>query len=46
MTVGLSAAGDQFSGGYTSEVVDLAGHLLSASSGTVSGQLIPHPLLP
>jgi len=25
---------------------DFAGHVLSMSSGTVSGQLIPHPLLP
>ena len=46
MTVGLNAAGDQFSGGYTSEAVDPTGHVVFMSSGTVRGQLSAHPLLP
>jgi hypothetical protein len=46
MTVALNAGGDQFSGGYSVEIVDPAGHVLSGSSGTVKGQLMVHPLLP
>jgi hypothetical protein len=45
-TVGLSAAGDSFSGGYGFVVTDASGHLISTGSGTVTGQLIEHPFLP
>ena len=46
MMLGLNAAGDQFSGGYTIQMVDPTGHAITTSSGTIVGQLIPHPLLP
>jgi hypothetical protein len=43
-TVAPNAAGDQFSGAYTLEIVE--GNIVVISTGTVTGQLIPHPLLP
>jgi len=46
MTVAPNANGDQFSGGYTLEVVDPTGAVLFTGSGSVTGDLIPHPLLP
>jgi hypothetical protein len=46
MTVALDSTGTQFSGGYTSQVVDPTGHVTKMISGQVAGQLIPHPLLP
>lgn len=46
MTLTLNAAGDQFSGGYSVEIVDPAGHVLTGSSGTVKGELMVHPQLP
>jgi hypothetical protein len=46
MNLALNAAGDQFSGSYSFEIVDPTGHALSTGSGTVTGQLMVHPLLP
>jgi hypothetical protein len=46
MTLALNSTGDQFSGNYSVEIDDSAGHVLSTGSGTVKGQLMPHPLLP
>jgi hypothetical protein len=46
MTVALNSIGDQFSGGYSFEVVTPSGHVFTMGSGTVTGQLMIHPLLP
>ncbi|MFN7997940.1 MAG: hypothetical protein U0Q18_30245 [Bryobacteraceae bacterium] len=46
MTLMLNAAGTQFKGGYTTVRVDPTGKTIQTISGTVSGQIIPHPLLP
>ena len=46
MTVALNSTGDQFSGGYTTELVDPTGQIVSKVSGTVTAQVIPHPKLP
>jgi hypothetical protein len=46
LTVAVNSAGDQFSGGYSFEVVDPTGHVLTTVTGTLSGQLMQHPLLP
>ena len=46
MTVSLNASGTQMSGGYSFVVIDPTGHVITMGSGTVSGQKIPHPLLP
>jgi hypothetical protein len=46
ITVALNAAGTQMSGGYSFVVVDPTGHVITMGSGIVSGQKIPHPLLP
>jgi hypothetical protein len=46
ITVSLDATGTQMSGGYSFLVVDPTGHAITMGSGTVSGQKIPHPLLP
>lgn len=46
MFVTPNTAGDQFTGDYSFEVVDPSGRVLTTGSGTVTGQLIPHPLLP
>jgi hypothetical protein len=43
-TVLPGAAGDSFSGSYTLEIVE--GNIVVISTGTVTGKLIPHPLLP
>jgi hypothetical protein len=42
----LDSTGNHFSGSYQFELVDPTGHILTTGSGTVSGQRIPHPLLP
>jgi hypothetical protein len=42
----LDSAGNNFSGTYSYVLVDPNGHVLNTGSGTVSGQRIPHPLLP
>jgi hypothetical protein len=46
MTVALNSTADQFSGGYSFEVVDPTGRAITTGSGTVAGQLMVHPLLP
>ncbi len=46
MTVALSSNGSKFTGGYTYEVVEPWGQVISTGSGTVTGQRIVHPLLP
>ena len=46
MSMELSATGDEFSGGYSFEVIDPAGHVLTSGSGSLAGQRIVHPLLP
>lgn len=46
MTVGLNSTGDEFSGGYSFEVVEPSGQVLTTGSGTVSGKRMIHPLLP
>jgi len=46
MTLTLNSTGDQFSGGYSFELVDPTGHAITTGSGTVAGQLMVHPLLP
>jgi hypothetical protein len=42
----LDSTGDNFKGSYDSHVVDPTGHTIVMSTGTVTGQKIPHPLLP
>jgi hypothetical protein len=42
----LDSTGDHFSGSYDFELVDPTGHAITRGSGTVTGQKIPHPLLP
>ena len=46
LEVAISSTGDEFSGGYSFEVVDPTGHVITTGSGTVEGQLMLHPLLP
>ena len=47
MTVRLTAKGTQFRGAYIFELVNPNGqHGLGSGSGTVTGQLMVHPLLP
>jgi hypothetical protein len=46
MTVALNSTHHQFSGGYSFEVDDASGHAIATGSGTVTGRLMPHPLLP
>lgn len=46
MTIGLNAAGTQLRGSYTSQLADPSGNVLRTTTGTVTGQLIPHPKLP
>jgi hypothetical protein len=42
----LDSTGDNFKGTYDSHVVDPTGHTIVMSTGTVTGERIPHPLLP
>jgi hypothetical protein len=46
ITGGLDATGNHFSGNYNFRLVDPTGHAITTGSGTVTGQRIPHPLLP
>jgi hypothetical protein len=46
MTVALNATGDEFSGGYSFQVVDPTGRVITTGSGTVTAQQMVHPLLP
>jgi hypothetical protein len=45
MTVTLNSTGSQFSGGYTTSQATVSGQT-TTTSGTIKGQLIPHPALP
>jgi hypothetical protein len=45
MTVTLNATGSQFSGSYTTAQASVSG-VTTTTSGTIKGQLIPHPTLP
>jgi len=42
----LDSTGNQFSGNYSYQVVDSMGRTTATGTGTVTGQRIPHPLLP
>ena len=46
ITGSLDSTGKHFSGNYQFELVDPTGHILTTGSGTLTGQKIPHPLLP
>jgi len=46
ITGALDSTGNRFKGNYSFELVDPTGHALATGSGTVTGQRIPHPLLP
>jgi hypothetical protein len=46
ITGALDSTGKQFSGNYSFRLVDPTGHVITMGSGTVTGQRIPHPLLP
>jgi hypothetical protein len=45
MTVTVNSAGTQFNGSYTTSQASVTG-TTTTTSGTVKGQLIPHPTLP
>ena len=42
----LDGTGNNFSGSYSYTIADPNGGVLATGTGTVSGQRIPHPLLP
>jgi hypothetical protein len=46
MTVELNSTGDKFGGGYSFEIVDPTGRTITTGSGTVTANLMVHPLLP
>jgi hypothetical protein len=46
ITGSLDSTGNHFRGSYSYELVDPAGVVIVTGSGTVTGQRIPHPLLP
>ena|ERR1700720_2719768 len=46
ITGSLDSTGNHFRGSYSFELVDPTGHIITTGSGTVTGQKIPHPLLP
>jgi len=46
ITGALDSTGNHFSGNYHFELVDPTGHIITMGSGTVTGEKIPHPLLP
>jgi hypothetical protein len=46
ITGALDSTGNQFSGNYSFRLVDPTGRVITTGSGTVTGQRIPHPLLP
>jgi len=46
ITGALDSTGNRFSGNYHFELVDPTAHIITTGSGTVTGQKIPHPLLP
>jgi hypothetical protein len=46
ITGAVDSPGNHFIGGYTYQIIDPIGHVITMGSGIVSGQKIPHPLLP
>jgi hypothetical protein len=46
ITGSLDSTGNHFRGSYSYELVTPAGAVIVTGSGTVTGQKIPHPLLP
>lgn len=46
ITGALNSTGNQFNGNYSFQLVDPSGHVIAKGSGTVTGERIPHPLLP
>jgi hypothetical protein len=46
ITGALDSTGNHFSGNYDFELVNPSGHMIARGSGTITGQKIPHPLLP
>jgi hypothetical protein len=46
ITGALDSTGNHFSGNYDFELVNPSGHMITTGSGTITGQKIPHPLLP
>ena len=46
ITGALDSTGNHFTGNYGYELVDPTGHVIIKGSGTVTGEKIPHPLLP
>ena len=46
ITGALDSTGNHFRGNYASELVDPTGRVIIRGSGTVTGEKIPHPLLP
>ena len=46
ITGALDSTGNHFSGHYEYEAVGPAGHVIATGAGNVSGERIPHPLLP
>ena len=46
MTVTLNSTGDEFGGGYSFVMLEPTGQAITTGSGTVTAQLMTHPLLP
>jgi hypothetical protein len=46
ITGALDSSGNQFNGNYSYKLIDPTGHAIAMGSGTVTGERIPHPLLP
>jgi hypothetical protein len=46
ITGALDSTANHFTGNYGYELVDPTGHVIMKGSGTVTGEKIPHPLLP
>ena len=46
LTVELNSTGDRFNGGYSFEVIDTSGRTIETGSGSITGELMVHPLLP
>jgi hypothetical protein len=46
MTVGLDSTGNEFSGGFSFEVVDPSGRVLTTGTGTIVAHRLVHPALP
>lgn len=46
MTLTPNSTGTAFSGTYSTQLATAMGKILKTTTGTVSGQLIPHPALP